>query len=416
MSETEVRVLVAAHAWEGKSKGGAERAAAALVQALNELELVDARLVACIPDSGVIHQHSPMGLDEHGTILIRSQTDWDFFSWTSPEMARHWLDLLKAYQPDVVHLHHYAQTGIELPALVKAWRPETQVVVTLHEFLAMCPQGGQMIHRSGALCSSFGALRCSDCKSWSVEHWAARDAYIRQGLRQVDHFIAPSEFLRQRYLAWGLEPHRIRQVPNVTRPVQDGCHRRASHGSASTRVVFLSQHTPNKGVETLLKAAILVERRKSAPGLRVELYGGGAERFGETFARRVCDLAEKAKGIVSVHGAFENEGLDAILAGADFVVVPSTWWENSPVVIQEAFARGIPVIASDLGGMAEQVSDGVNGMLFRAGDAEDLARALEKAVQATDWVVTPPPSALEVAERHRAIYAYASSAPVRYSP
>ena len=62
------------------------------------------------------------------------------------------------------------------------------------------------------------------------------------------------------------------------------------------------------------------------------------------------------------------------------MVVPSIWWENSPLVIQEAFHYGRPVICSDIGGMAEKVEHGVNGLHFRAGDAADLARTLEEAV------------------------------------
>jgi glycosyltransferase involved in cell wall biosynthesis len=63
----------------------------------------------------------------------------------------------------------------------------------------------------------------------------------------------------------------------------------------------------------------------------------------------------------------------------DWVLVPSRWWENSPLVIQEAFMHGRPVICSDIGGMAEKVSDGVDGLHFRVGDSEDLARVIAQA-------------------------------------
>jgi glycosyltransferase involved in cell wall biosynthesis len=72
------------------------------------------------------------------------------------------------------------------------------------------------------------------------------------------------------------------------------------------------------------------------------------------------------------------------MAEIDWVVVPSRWWENSPLVIQEAFLHGRPVICSDIGGMAEKVSDGVNGLHFRAGDAGSLALALERAATSAD--------------------------------
>ena len=67
------------------------------------------------------------------------------------------------------------------------------------------------------------------------------------------------------------------------------------------------------------------------------------------------------------------------MAETDWVVVPSIWWENSPLVIQEAFFHGRPVICSDIGGMAEKVRDGVDGLHFRRNDAFSLAGAFETA-------------------------------------
>jgi glycosyltransferase involved in cell wall biosynthesis len=68
------------------------------------------------------------------------------------------------------------------------------------------------------------------------------------------------------------------------------------------------------------------------------------------------------------------------MAEVDWVVVPSRWWENSPLVIQEAFLHKRPVICSDIGGMAEKVADGVDGLHFRAGDPRSLAQVLETAI------------------------------------
>jgi glycosyltransferase involved in cell wall biosynthesis len=90
--------------------------------------------------------------------------------------------------------------------------------------------------------------------------------------------------------------------------------------------------------------------------------------------------------------------------------MPSTWWENAPVVIQEAFHHGRPVIASDIGGMAEKVRDRVDGLHFRAGVAESLAECLERALRDPDlWErlrlrVRRPPSAAECAAAHVALY------------
>ncbi len=93
-----------------------------------------------------------------------------------------------------------------------------------------------------------------------------------------------------------------------------------------------------------------------------------------------------------------------------WVVVPSVWWENSPMVIQEAFMYGRPVICSGIGGMAEKVQDGVDGLHFRVEDARDLAAKLHRAASSpAQWKrlranVRPVYSMAEAVEAHSSIY------------
>jgi glycosyltransferase involved in cell wall biosynthesis len=82
---------------------------------------------------------------------------------------------------------------------------------------------------------------------------------------------------------------------------------------------------------------------------------------------------------VCLVGAYGQDEVARLMANVDWVVVPSIWWENSPLVIQEAFQHGRPVICSDIGGMAEKVEAGTNGLHFRAGDATHLAETLTRA-------------------------------------
>jgi glycosyltransferase involved in cell wall biosynthesis len=86
---------------------------------------------------------------------------------------------------------------------------------------------------------------------------------------------------------------------------------------------------------------------------------------------------------VTLVGRYAQAELPALMREIDWVVVPSVWWENSPLVIQEAFANGRPVLCSDIGGMAEKVADGVSGLHFRVGDPHALAQTMERAA-ATD--------------------------------
>ena len=83
-------------------------------------------------------------------------------------------------------------------------------------------------------------------------------------------------------------------------------------------------------------------------------------------------------------GGYNRQQLPDILADIDVVVVPSIWYENAPLVIQEAFAADIPVITTNLGGMSETVTHDVNGLLFERNDSDDLARQLRRVIDEVD--------------------------------
>jgi glycosyltransferase involved in cell wall biosynthesis len=83
-------------------------------------------------------------------------------------------------------------------------------------------------------------------------------------------------------------------------------------------------------------------------------------------------------------GRIANERVGEVLADTDLVAVPSLWYENSPVVIQEARAAGVPVVVSGLGALAEKVRHGVDGLHFPPGDADALRRALLRLIDEPD--------------------------------
>jgi glycosyltransferase involved in cell wall biosynthesis len=92
------------------------------------------------------------------------------------------------------------------------------------------------------------------------------------------------------------------------------------------------------------------------------------------------DALESSGENVTFAGGYRPADVPKIMSGVDWVVVPSRWWENSPLVIQEAFMHGRPVICSDIGGMAEKVTHSVNGLHFTVGDPAHLAETIRTAV------------------------------------
>ncbi len=115
--------------------------------------------------------------------------------------------------------------------------------------------------------------------------------------------------------------------------------------------------------------------------VHLSVHGANLELQPDDFRRpnsRSCSTA--TQGTVSFEGEFDHDDLPALMADTDWVVVPSVWWENSPLVIQEARKHRRPVIASDIGGMAEKVTDGVYGLHFRVDDPRSLAETIKRAV------------------------------------
>jgi glycosyltransferase involved in cell wall biosynthesis len=137
--------------------------------------------------------------------------------------------------------------------------------------------------------------------------------------------------------------------------------------------------TPYKGADVLLDAVTLIPEAIWGDAVLM-IYGGNLERQPASYREKFARLVERAGDRVRFCGAYTNAEMPRLMQSVDWVVVPSIWWENSPVVIQEAFFHGRPLISSNIGGMAEKIADGRNGLHFRVGSAEDLAHRMGQAL------------------------------------
>jgi glycosyltransferase involved in cell wall biosynthesis len=193
-------------------------------------------------------------------------------------------------------------------------------------------------------------------------------------------FLAPSQFLLERYVDWGIPRERIR-FEDYGRVPQERAPELREPGAARNRIGFFGQLNYYKGVDVLLGAMALLNLK----GIDAHLELNGANLHLQTpeFRQEFENLLEgtrRTESNVTMRGSYDPQDLAQLMAGVDWVVVPSRWWENSPLVIQEAFLHGRPVICADIGGMAEKVTDGVDGLYFHAGDRASLAATIERAV------------------------------------
>lgn len=322
--------------------------------------------------------------------------DWFYGVLRNKEVITfHFRKFLEAIQPDIVHFQHTLFLGYDMIREVRNALPACAIVYTLQEFLPICHHNGQMLRTAdNAPCLDASPMRCHECfPQYSPQDFFMRRKFIQSHFSLVDQFIAPSRFLLERYVDWGIPRNKIRFEEYGRQPMVS-CETEEK-GRVRNRFAFFGQISPYKGVQVVLEAMRLLGQTpratteiesKSEVGLadkarpHLQLYGANLDLQEATFRSRIGTLLEQTTDDVTFAGRYDQSQQAALMADTDWVIVPSIWWENSPLVIQEAFGHRRPVICSDIGGMAEKVTNGVNGLHFRAGDSRSLAQTIQAAV------------------------------------
>jgi glycosyltransferase involved in cell wall biosynthesis len=306
-------------------------------------------------------------------------------------------NLLKQYKPAIVHVHN--AFPLVSPSIFWACKAENvPVVQTLHNYRLLCPGGN--FCRDGRPCED-----CITGKFWQgAIHACYRDSHAESAAvalmltvhharktwtEMVDCYVVLTEFSRSRYVDFGFPEDKIRVKPNFVDP--DPGMRTGPGGYA----LFAGRLDPEKGIPTLLKAWLQMSHFH-----RLRILGDGQFRTQtEAFAKVYPNV--EFTGWLSHTNVFDQ------MKGARFVVFPSEWYENLPLVIIEAFACGVPVIASNLGAMREVVEHGRTGLLFEPGNVADLARTMALAWDRPDYMQ-------QLAQNARAEYEAKYTAAVSY--
>ena len=290
--------------------------------------------------------------------------------------------VLDEWPPDIVHVQHLHLHSIGYIDVLK--ERGLKVVYTLHEYITMCLRNGQLMREGLVLCEGPEPSECAKCaKQWlapgplegkprvPLAHTGdpfqdavlLRTAEVKAAFAQVDLFVSPSRFLREKFLAHGMmDPRRILYSDNgMARAAFRKVPRRSGD---RLRCGYIGTIAEWKGLH------VLVDAFNGLPEAGVECRIYGDLTFMPDYVRA---LRERRMHLdVRLLGRMDNARIAEILAELDVLIVPSVWFENSPLTIHEAFIAGVPVVCSDRGGMAELVTDGVNGLHFRLGDAADL--------------------------------------------
>jgi glycosyltransferase involved in cell wall biosynthesis len=319
------------------------------------------------------HNHE---IDGASSMPLAAQSLWSH--QTTSEVAA----VLARELPDVVHVHN--TLPLVSPSVYWACaRAGVPVVQTLHNFRLACPQA--IFLRKGKVCESclgrvpwravaHGCYRGSRAQSAVVAATSTLHWMLGTWSRKVSRYIALNEFCRDKFIAAGLPPDRVAIKPNfVDEPG-------AVEKQARKDFLYVGRLSVEKGVSVLLEAARLDDHEE------IRIAGSGPQ------ARQVSATTE-----VKALGVLDPGGVNLELARALAMVIPSICYESHPRTLVEAFACGTPVIASRLGAMPALVTEGVTGLLFNPGDAQDLARVMR-------WASEHPREMAAMGARARDVY------------
>jgi glycosyltransferase involved in cell wall biosynthesis len=290
--------------------------------------------------------------------------------------------LFDSFKPDVVHVHNTLPL-VSPSVFWAATQAGVPIVQTLHNFRLLCPQATFL--RDGLVCED-----CLGHAPWpAVVHRCYRNSLLQTGAvtmmlmlhrgmgtyrNKVTRYIALNEFCRSKFIEGGLPADRIDVKPNFVD------HAVAPQWGARGGGLYVGRLSVEKGLETLLQAMRL------HPGHQIEVIGNGP------FEHEV----QASIGAAYLGGRPLASILDK-LANAAFLVLPSVCYEGFPRTLVEAFACGVPVIASRHGSLQELVDDGRTGLHFQPGDAVDLVSKIK-------WAQDHPEAMIDMGKAARAEY------------
>jgi len=297
--------------------------------------------------------------------------------------------ILQREKPDLVHFHNtfpLVSPGSYYPCRDAG----VPVIQTLQNYRLFCPAAN--FYRNGSSCTE-----CVDRSLWrGIQHKCYRQSrpataavalmvafhrWRRTWTEMVDTYVVPTHSVRRKVVEWGLPAEKISVKPNLVYPDP------GMRATAGEYALFVGRLVPEKGVRTLLQSLRILEN-----AVPVRIVGGGPLRSELEEQKHRDNLSS-----VRFEGWLPRQRVLEVIGSARFLIFPSEWLEPFGMSIVEAFACGVPVIASRLGAPAEIVEDGKTGVLFSAGNSADLACKIA-------WAFGHPKEMLLMGQAARAEY------------
>lgn len=370
-----MKILICSNIYPPKFIGGAEIIAHRQGQAFKKLGH-DVRVFAGdIRDIGPRHHHLREVYDGLPVDRVRL-THEDFaegdVNFVHQPVEDLFIDLIETFRPDVVHCHNLIGLSVNLPIIAK--NRGCKVIVTLHDHWGYCFKNTAE-REPGVLCTDH--RDCAQCMPYIGQPARrlpieARASYVRHALDHADRLISPSQYLADKYVAVGFPEEKTLALWNGI-DIDKFAPRTQASGEV-TRFSFFGYIGRHKGLDVLLRAAALLPRPDM---IEINLVGEGDR---EPSLRALADELGISKQ-VRFWGKLDNDRIGEALDETDVLVLPSIWPENQPVSITEAMASGLPVIASDIGGIPELVRHEQTGLTFEMGNPTALSEQMLRLVE-----------------------------------
>jgi len=298
--------------------------------------------------------------------------------------------ILDGEKPDLVHSQH----GMGLPTGLyeEVTDRDIPLVITIHDYWYICGNAQLITNYDHTICAGPDRVfnncgRCAVRRAGITQDrlfsplvapmMANRNRVLRNVFDSARQLIFPSNFTREIYSGYGLAGPKGVVIPHgfiVPERLLDRAKtieapaREMISGAAHLRIGYVGSLAWQKGVHILVEAA----NRLPEEGVTIEFYGGLSDY--PEYSNRLRQMSNHPG--ITFHGRIDHDQLWSELASLDVLVFPTLWYECSPLVIQEAFAAGVPLVASRIGAVEENIQDGQNGLLFPAGDAGALYEIL----------------------------------------
>lgn len=286
---------------------------------------------------------------------------------------------LETIRPDVIHVHHFLNFGLEAFFVMRDTIPNARIVLTLHDYYSICPSNGQLFKYDDATrCDGPSLIKCKKCfPKRDPIAFKLRSLAVRDALNLCNVVASPSHFLKRL-----VEPHL-----NLPRPIEViengflGEHVALSvkqERAGPVRFGYFGNISEVKGLRSLLKAIELLSE-EGVSGFHLHVHG--QQLFeDQVLEKAIARARRKYPDAITFHGPYKAAETASRMAEVEVVIFPSIWWENAPLVIYEALSTQRQVLCYPHSAAVEILNENGAGIIAAETTPIALANSMKSLI------------------------------------